>query len=214
MDIDHIFIFTNTQGKIAEDLIAFGFSANESRVHKGQGTMNRTFSFKNFYLEIAWVINESELKSEFVKPTGLWQRAEYFANEFSPFGLVIVNNEASDLLFFNALKYQPAYFSKGSAFEIITNQHRPGLPWTCRMPLGKEQKKSEIHVEHNNKILELSKASFEYLSTGDTSFVDQFSNEKTIAFVASDRNWLTLNFDSGVQRMQKTFPQLLLTIQY
>jgi len=64
MDIDHIFIFTNTEGKIADELISFGLTANESRVHKGQGTMNRTFSFENFFLEIAWVHNEQEMKSD------------------------------------------------------------------------------------------------------------------------------------------------------
>jgi hypothetical protein len=48
MDIDHIFIFTDTKGKIADELISFGFTANESQVHQGQGTMNRTFSFENF----------------------------------------------------------------------------------------------------------------------------------------------------------------------
>jgi len=86
MDIDHIFIFTNTEGKIADELISFGLTANESRVHKGQGTMNRTFSFENFFLEIAWVHNEQEIKSDLVKPTGLWQRAEYFKNNYSPLG--------------------------------------------------------------------------------------------------------------------------------
>lgn len=214
MEIDHIFIFTNTQGEIAEELIAFGLTANESRVHKGQGTMNRTFSFSNFFLEIAWVCNESELKSELVKPSGLWQRAEYFANEFSPFGLVIVNNQASNNLFANALKYQPAYFSKGLAFDIVTNQTNPGLPWTCRMPIGTEQNSSAVAVEHNNKIQELSKASFEYLCTGDTSFVDQFTNEKKIRFIPSGKNWLTLNFDNSRQGLQKIFLPLQLTIEY
>jgi len=46
MDIDHIFVFTDTEGKIADELISFGLTANESRVHKGQGTMNRTFPSK------------------------------------------------------------------------------------------------------------------------------------------------------------------------
>jgi hypothetical protein len=57
--------------------------ANERRVHEGQGTANRTFSFENFFLEIAWVRNEREIKSDLVKPTGLWQRAESYKNNFA-----------------------------------------------------------------------------------------------------------------------------------
>lgn len=112
MDIDHIFIFTDSKGKIAEELISFGLTANESRVYQGQGTMNRTFSFENFFLEIAWVYNEQEIKSALVKPAGLWQRAEYFKNNYAPFGLVIINNEESDHLFENAYNIKPSILQK------------------------------------------------------------------------------------------------------
>lgn len=214
MHIDHIFIFTNTNGKIADELIAFGLTPNESRIHEGQGTMNRTFSFENFLLEIAWVHNEQELKSDLVKPTGLWQRAEYFKNNYAPFGLIITNNKESDRLFDNASKYQPEYFQKGMAFEILQNSDQPGLPWTCRMPSGKETSKERIDVNHENKISFLTKATFEYFGSGGENFVDQFKNEKTIYFKKSDKPWLTLTFDDHRQGLKKIFGPLQLTIEY
>src|SRR4051794_34154336 len=58
MDIDHIFIFTDNKGRIADELVSFGLTEGSSRVHQGQGTTNRTFSFENFFLEIVWVHNE------------------------------------------------------------------------------------------------------------------------------------------------------------
>ncbi len=61
--IDHIFIFTHDQGKIAEQLIDFGLSEGSSRINTGQGTANRKFYFHNFFLEILWVQNEADFKS-------------------------------------------------------------------------------------------------------------------------------------------------------
>ena len=214
MDIDHIFIFTDTKGKIADELVSFGLIANESRVHQGQGTTNRTFSFENFFLEIAWVHNEQEIKSDLVKPVGLWHRAEYFKNKYSPFGLIIKNNEESDYLFENAYKYQPEYFAKGMAFQVLQNNNQPDLPWTCRMPFRNEKTIGSNPTNHKNKMHSLSKATFEYSGTGGKSFLDHFKNEKTIHFVKSDKTWLTLTFDNSKQGLRKIVEPLQLTIDY
>ena len=214
MDIDHIFIFTNTNGKIADELIFFGLTPNESRVHKGQGTSNRTFSFENFFLEIAWVNNEQEIKSNLVKPTGLWQRAEFFKNNFSPFGLIIVNNEESDHLFENAYKYQPEYFPKGMTFDILQNDLQPDLPWTCRLPFKRAKDSERTQVNHGNKLKSLTKATFQYCGNGNENFLDHFKDEMTVQFIKSDKNWLTLTFDNGEQELKRIFEQLQLTIDY
>jgi hypothetical protein len=113
MNIDHIFIFTDDNGKVADELLDFGLTEGSNRVHVGQGTTNRKFYFKNFFLEILWVHNETEIKSKQTKPTGLWQRADFKSNSFSPFGLCIVNNDKTEQLFENAFKYQPEYFPQG-----------------------------------------------------------------------------------------------------
>jgi hypothetical protein len=57
-----------------------------------------------------------------VKPTGLWQRAEYFKNNCSPFGRIIINNEEPDHLFENADTYQPQYFPTGMPFDIYCSK--------------------------------------------------------------------------------------------
>lgn len=214
MEIDHIFIFTNTNGKIVDELISFGLTANESRVHKGQGTVNRTFSFENFFLEIVWVYDEQEIKSDSVKPSGLWQRAEYSVNAYAPFGLIIVNSEASDHLFENAYKYQPEYFPEGMAFEILKNDTQPDLPWTCRMPFKRDMHTGAREINHASKMGFLSKATFEYSGSGGENFLERFKNEKTIRFIKSERTWLTLTFDNGKQALKKIFEPLRLTVEY
>jgi hypothetical protein len=89
--IDHIFIFTDDNGKVADELVDFGLAEGSNRIHVGQGTTNRKFYFDNFFLEILWVHNVNEIASDKTKPMGLFQRAEYKTNLFSPFGLCIVN---------------------------------------------------------------------------------------------------------------------------
>jgi len=109
MEVHHIYIFTDDKGKVADELVEFGLTEGSNRIHLGQGTENRKFYFENFYLEILWVHNEAEIKSKNVLPTGLSERADFKRNNFSPFGLCLVNTLETNQLFENAFKYQPDY---------------------------------------------------------------------------------------------------------
>lgn len=201
MEIDHIFIFTDTKGKVADQLVSFGLTEGSSRIHKGQGTTNRKFYFENFFLGILWVHDENETKSDLVKPTGLWQRANYQTNNFSPFGLCLVNTDETDNLFEKSLKYQPDYFPAGLSIDILTNENQPELPWTFRLPF-KEHKKNEVEpTAHANGIKRLTKAQFTYKSS-HTNYVDKFKNDSKIKFVVGSDLKLLLTFDNNAQRRQ------------
>lgn len=214
MNADHIFIFTNDHGKIADQLVEFGFTEGSNRVHIGQGTTNRKFYFDNFFLEILWVHDETEINNELIKPIGLWQRANYLSNEFSPFGLCIVNNDETDNLFKNAYKYQPTYFPEGMTIDILKNEHQPDFPWTFRLPF-KGQKKNETEPpNHKNGITQLTKVDF-YVENGkDPNFTQSFAEEQNINFIKSNKIWLNLTFDEGEQGLRKTFETLQLTVEY
>src|SRR5680860_603257 len=133
---------------------------------KGKEQLIAHFPLRIFFLEIVWVHNEQEIKSDLVRPTGLWQRAAFFKNNFSPFGLIIENNEESDYLFENAYKYQPGYFPDGMAFDILQNSLHPDLPWTCRLPFKREKNAEGAKVNHNNGLKSLTKSTFQYLGSG------------------------------------------------
>ncbi len=214
MDIDHIFIFTDDNGKAGDELISFGLTQGASHVHQGQGTTNHVFRFENFYLEILWVHNQVEIVSETTKPTGLWQRAEYYKNTFSPFGMCIANTENTDELFKNAFSYQPSYFPQGMAIEIIKNENQPDLPWTFRLPFKGDRKIESEPVKHANGVQKLTKATFYYQNIIHDDFLDYFKNEKQIEFIKSDKAWLTLTFDNGKQVMSREFEKIRLTIRY
>lgn len=214
MTPDHIFIFTNDQGKIADQLVKFGFSEGSNRVHAGQGTTNRKFYFDNFFLEILWVHDEAEINSELIKPIGLWQRANYQSNDFSPFGLCVVNTDETDRLFENAHKYQPSYFPDGMTIDILKNERQPNFPWTFRLPFKGQNKIEKEPMSHENGIKYLSKVEFHVENINDLNFMKSFEDAQNINFVKSDKTWLNLTFDKGKQGLSKTFESLQLTIEY
>ncbi|OYU81728.1 MAG: hypothetical protein CFE23_02250 [Flavobacterium sp. BFFFF1] len=214
MDIDHIFIFTDDNGKVADELVDFGLTEGSNRIHVGQGTTNRKFYFDNFFFEILWVHDETELKSERTMPTGLWQRAEFKSNRFSPFGLCIVNADETEKLFEKAFKYQPDYFPQGLEIDILKNEHQPDLPWTFRLPFKGQKHYENEPTKHLNGISVLTNAIFEYQSIAQDTFPDHFKNQDNIQFIKSTRHWLNLVFDNRKQGKKKVFEKLSLTIEY
>ncbi len=215
MEIDHIFIFSGGTGQEVDALIDFGFSEGSSRVHPGQGTVNRKIYFENFFLEIVWVHNESEIRGENTQKTKLWERANFLSNEHSRFGLGFVNTPDTDELFENSIKYQPDYFPKGTHFDIITNEVEFYLPWTFRLPSGIQKQRSDEPTDHQNGIRKLTKAIFGLNTTepgiGFTKTIEKYSN---VRFTPNSKNTLTLEFDNRIKGKIETFDQLDLVIKY
>ncbi len=215
MEIDHIFIFSANQGKEAEELIDFGFIEGSNRVHPGQGTINRKFYFENFFLEIVWVINEDEIKSDLVSPTKLWERSNFRKNGVSPFGIGLLNTEDTDAIFENSLKYQPDYFPKGLEIDFLTNEKASYLPWTFRLPFKGEKKKTTEPIIHKNNISELTKVEFEipFLDLNN-EYILNFKDENLVSFSQNSAYNLTLIFDNNRRNKTKVFDTIPLTIKY
>ena len=214
MQVDHIFICTGESGKVADALVSFGLLEGSSRVHKGQGTRNRKFYFDNFFLEILWVHDESEIKSEATNVMGLWQRTEHAQTGFSPFGLCLVNTDETEALFAKALKHQTDYFPKGMLIDIIKNDQQGDLPWTFRLPFKGQKKYENEPTLHKNGISTLTKVIFEHSAASNDGFLNHFTNDSSIHFIQSSKNWLTLVFDHERQAQKRTFDELQMSIQY
>ncbi|MFP2996816.1 hypothetical protein ABN763_12940 [Spongiivirga sp. MCCC 1A20706] len=217
MEIDHIFIFSNNGGKEADKLVEFGLTEGSSRIHPGQGTTNRKFYFENFFLEILWVIDESEIRNELTAKTTLWERSQFEKNNNSPFGLCLVNSKLTDKLFEQSEVYQPNYFPKGMSIDMITNEKKPYLPWTFRLPYRDKKKAYNEPTDHNNGIRKLTQAEFEVevpLNKSDNEFKSYFESAENIDFKNGQRNHLTLEFDTNSQLKVIEFKELNLTIRY
>jgi hypothetical protein len=213
MEIDHIFIFSKNKGKEANEFIEFGFTEGSSRIHIGQGTANRKFYFENFFIEILWVENESEIISELILPTKLWERSNFQNNKYSPFGLCLVNTEETEILFEKSIKYQPEYFPKGLEIEILNDEKNPKLPWTFRLPFKGEKKKTDEPISHKNEINMLTKTEFKIPFT-ENEFTMFFKNEPNIKFDNCNEINLILTFDKNRNGKEMKFKSLPLTIRY
>jgi hypothetical protein len=213
MEVDHIFIFSKNKGKEADEFLEFGFIEGSRRVHIGQGTINRKFYFENFFIEILWVENENEMRSDLILPTKLWERSNFENNDYSPFGLCLLNTGETDILFEKNIRYQPEYFPKGLEIEILSNENNPKLPWTFRLPFKGEKKKTEEPISHKNGITILTKTEFKIPIIEDR-FTTLFKSEQRIKFENNSEINLTLTFDENRNGKEIRFKQLPLTIKY
>lgn len=215
MEIDHLFIFSSRKGQEVDDLVDVGFTEGSGRVHPGQGTMNRKIYFENFYLEIVWVRDESEIKSDNLLKTKLWERSNFLLNGCSPFGLGFMNTPDTHLLFEQAIKYQPDYFPEGISFDIITNEQENYLPWTFRPPLINSPNQTNEPTAHQNGIKKLTRTIFELNATVyENWFTKLIENNSPVNFQPGTKNTMTLEFDNGVNGKSKIFDALNLVIKF
>jgi hypothetical protein len=120
MELDHIFIFVQPSAPEANALTQFGFTEGRRRAHPGQGTTNVCFFFQNAFLELLWTINEDEVRSPVIQPTGLWERSRWHSTNACPFGIAFRSSSTAPLPF-DIWNYQPPYMPAGRAIPIATN---------------------------------------------------------------------------------------------
>lgn len=117
MLIDHIFIRVRPGAPEAAVLADFGLTEGSGNRHPGQGTANRRFFFANAFLELLWLEDEAEARSEATRPTMLYERLSDAGA--SPFGICFrpAPGDAAPLPF-AGWRYQPAYLPPGVACDI------------------------------------------------------------------------------------------------
>jgi hypothetical protein len=187
-EIDHVLICTSVGGAEAEQLIAFGLTEGSRNRHPGQGTANRRFFFENAMLELLWVGDREEVRSEEVRRLGLWERWSQRDADASPFGICYRPiNDATLPPPFESWNYSPPYAPMTMAVAVTSaNPHKPLLFY---LPYPRKVIQNEP-CTHAAGIRRLSSA----LITGPT---------------------MELTFDEGVQRRRHDFrPRLPLTIRW
>ena len=214
MEIDHIFIFSDDQN--ADELISFGLAEGSNRIHTGQGTANRKFYFENFFLEILWVYDQQEVQSDTVKNTKLWEHSLSPKDNYSPFGLCLVNTEDTNRLFEEKIDYQPVYFPSGKVFEFV--ETKSYFPSTFRLPFVSPKENNEPK-NHSNGMKRLTKAIFfipnlnQHINIQNT-YLSFFENQDSISFQEGEKFMLHLEFDNKVQKKIKQFEKLPLKLFY
>jgi Glyoxalase-like domain len=110
IELDHLFVCTAPSAPEAERLVQFGLREGPPNQHPGQGTACRRFAFANAMIELFWVSDESEARSESTRRTLLWERWSGREGNASPFGICLRPVDPQDTAPpFPAWEYRPAY---------------------------------------------------------------------------------------------------------
>jgi hypothetical protein len=119
IELDHLFVCTAPGAPEAEKFVEFGLHEGPPNQHPGQGTANRRFAFANAMIELIWVSDAIEARSQSTSRTLLWERWSGREHTASPFGICLRPADSQDTgPPFPAWEYRPAYLPDSFAMHI------------------------------------------------------------------------------------------------
>jgi hypothetical protein len=137
-EFDHLFICTDIGACEADRLVSLGLVEGTSNTHHGQGTANRRFFFHNAMLELVWVYDAEEAKSELIRPTHLWERWANRQSGACPFGVCLRSTtNDGDSIAFPHWAYRPPYLPEPLSIAVGTNSGVLTEPMLFQTPFGK-----------------------------------------------------------------------------
>lgn len=159
IELDHVFICCDAGGAEGDALVQAGFTEGSAHRHRGQGTANRRFFFRNAYLELLWVHSKREARGDPAWRTQLWERWDGRNDSTCPFG-VAWRPARSGVTEppFATWDYRPAYLPSDARIRLaednslleplwffVDQGKRPdSLPRAEREPIGHAQGVEEI----------------------------------------------------------------------
>ena len=136
-EFDHLFIWTEAGAPAAQKLIDFGLTEGPSNIHPGQGTANRRFFFHNAMVELLWVHDLEEARSEVTAPTTLGKRFQHRGQTASSFGLCLRPSSASATdVPFQGCHYRPTYLPEHLSVWIGNNATQLAEPFLFYLSFG------------------------------------------------------------------------------
>jgi hypothetical protein len=138
IELDHFFICTDVGAPEADRLVEIGLIEGTPNRHPGQGTASRRFFFENAFLELVWVENSTEARSDSVRRTGLWERWSGRNGVALPFGVGFRPKAASEtILPFQSWEYRPPYLPAPLAIHMAENSEIATEPLLFFLSFGR-----------------------------------------------------------------------------
>lgn len=137
LEFDHLFIVTEIDAPAVEQLAVFGLTEGQPNVHPGQGTACRRIFFHNAMLELLWLRDAAEARSEIIAPTRLWERSRHRDSGYAPFGLCLrPTGDDPSKTAFATWPYRPPYLPPHLHIEVADNDAYPAEPMIFCIPFG------------------------------------------------------------------------------
>lgn len=130
MDLDHIFLFVEPDAPEFAQMAELGFAETYRRVHPGQGTENACYAFDNLFIELLWIRDADEARSEPIRRTGLYERSRWRKDGTCPFGIAWRGN-ATDIAVWD---YRPPYLPADMSIAVACDGDDARRPMLFRSP--------------------------------------------------------------------------------
>jgi hypothetical protein len=209
--VDHVFVCTAARGPAAEVLRQAGLTEGTPNRHPGQGTACRRFFFSNAMLELLWLEDEAEARSEQTCATKLWER---FAagRTASPFGVILRPAPGSDPACpWRSWSYRPPAMA-GLELEIAVDTDLAEPMW-CFMKTGQapaEWPPERLQpLDHPAGFREITGVLISCPETKETSVTRAMARNGVIALQTAAEHLLELQFDGGRRGQAQDFRPVL-----
>jgi hypothetical protein len=220
-ELDHLFICTAAGAPEAAQLAAFGLTEGSSNTHPGQGTANRRFFFHNVMLELLWVSDESEAKSELTRPTQLWERWSGRSGACCPFGVCLrpATPGVSDPPF-RSWKYRPAYLPAPWCIDIAVSDTALSEPMLFYLAFARRQREDSAvesePLEHAAGMREVTRVEMTLPHAGEVSSEFKVITDAGLVRSRAGNEYLMeIGFDGELQKRKHDFrPDLPLVFSW
>lgn len=220
-EFDHLFICTDIGACEADRLVSFGLVEGTSNTHPGQGTANRRFFFRNAMLELLWVHDTEEAKSEPVRPTRLWERWTNRKDGACPFGVCLrPATSDGDTVAFSSWAYRPPYLPETLSIAVATNSDLLTEPMLFQIPFGKRPDQYPTEkaqpLKHHVSLREITRVELVSPTADNPSLEFQAAiDTNQVNLRGGAEYYVKLGFDGEVQGQQVDFrPELPLIVSW
>lgn len=217
MEIDHVFLRAKRNSPEADLLIAFGLTEGGGNIHPGQGTENRRFFFRNAFIELLWVSNQSEAKSEMTRATQLYERLT--EDSISPFGVCFRPSLGEVDIPFPVWSYAPIYMPKGMSIGIGSDVPLSEPMWFYLekgMAPGAAPNERRQPLEHAAGVREISSVVITRPGQEIQSAAALVAaGTGNVTILEGDQHLMEITFDTGASGQRYDFrPSLPLVFNY
>jgi hypothetical protein len=209
-EFDHLFICTDVGAEQADRLVSLGLVEGSSNRHPGQGTANRRFFFHNAMLELLWVHDPTEVQSEAIRRTHLWERWSS-RHRVCPFGICLRPSKGSgDAVAFSSWDYHPPYLPATLSIAVGNNSEVLTEPMLFQISFGKRPDQAPPEktqpLEHPIGLREITRV--EVVSPVVTYPSPEFQavlDTQQVKLRIDEAYCIELGFDDETQRQQVDF---------